>query len=103
MKGRLNLSIHRHLHTSEKGSYLEGDRTVIAISTKKRQSVRIRQAQSAKMKIWKLIKYQLIQLVMLLCVSEVSKLLLLLISKITLQFYSLSKEAKCFPDQINKE
>lgn len=39
MKGRLNLSVHRHLRTSEKGSYLEGDRTVIAISTKK-QSVR---------------------------------------------------------------
>lgn len=39
MKGRLNLSVHRHLQTSEKGSYLESDRTVIAISTKK-QSVR---------------------------------------------------------------
>lgn len=35
MKGRLNLSVRRHLWTSEKGSYLEGDRTVIAISTKK--------------------------------------------------------------------
>lgn len=71
MKGRLNLSIHRHLHTSEKGSYLEGDTTVIAISTKKK-SVRIKQAQSAKMKIWKLIKYQPSHLVMLLRVSEVS-------------------------------
>lgn len=92
MKGRLNLSVHRHLHTSENGSYFEGDRTVIAISTKKKkQSVRIKQAQSAKMKIWKLIKYQLSQLVMLLCMSEVSKLLSLLISKITLQFCSLSK------------
>lgn len=39
MKGRLNLSVQRHLWTSEKGSYLEGDRTVIAISIKK-QSVR---------------------------------------------------------------
>lgn len=91
MKGRLNLSVHRHLHTSEKGSYLEGDRTELPFQQKKKQSVRIKQAQSAKMKIWKLIKYQLSQLVKLLCMSEVSKLLLLLISKITLQFCSLSK------------
>lgn len=39
MKGRLNLSVPRHLQASEKGSYLEGNRTVTGISTKK-QSVR---------------------------------------------------------------
>lgn len=36
MKGRLNLSVHRHLHTSEKGSYLEGDRTELPFQQKKK-------------------------------------------------------------------